>query len=105
MFRARGGLRHCPRGVIQSSIGPLRLFVSSDLALETPFCNCHIIRKMHANSKCVAMGLPFRQCEQRPPHLWQGAGLPNPAQSEVKSQTGGALAAAYDEWKGCGEVE
>jgi hypothetical protein len=39
-LRERGGLRDWPRGVIQSRIGPLRLFVSSDRALETPFCNC-----------------------------------------------------------------
>jgi len=37
-LRARGGISDCPRGVIQSRMGPLRLFVSSALAEETPFC-------------------------------------------------------------------
>jgi hypothetical protein len=38
MLRANGGFSGCPWGVIQSRIGPLRLFVSSDLAPEMPFC-------------------------------------------------------------------
>jgi hypothetical protein len=42
MLRASGGVRACPEGTIQSRIGPLRLFVSSDLALDTPFWSCNI---------------------------------------------------------------
>lgn len=37
LFRHNGGLSVPPRGVIQSIIAPLRLLVSSDLALLTPF--------------------------------------------------------------------
>ena len=37
-FRANGGLRFWPWGVIQSRTTPFKLFVSSDLALEAPFC-------------------------------------------------------------------
>lgn len=35
---ASGGVKGWPLGVIQSRIGPLRLFVSSARAPETPFC-------------------------------------------------------------------
>lgn len=38
-FLAMGGMRGSPGGVSQSIIADFRLFVSSDLALEAPFCN------------------------------------------------------------------
>ena len=38
MFQDKGGCRGSPlEGTIQSRMAPLRLFVSSDLALEAPF--------------------------------------------------------------------
>lgn len=42
-FRAMGGVRACPFGVIQSRIAPLRLFVSSPLAPEAPFLSCALM--------------------------------------------------------------
>lgn len=39
MFRAIGGTRGSPRGMSQSIIADFKLLVSSDLALEAPFCN------------------------------------------------------------------
>jgi hypothetical protein len=93
MLRARGGSRDWPRGVIQSKIGPFRLFVSSDLAPETPFCN---YLDINVRQLKVVTDLPFRRCEQRSPHLRQGACPLNLARSGVKSQKRDALAAAYD---------
>ena len=41
-FRAIGGMRGSPGFVSQSIMAPLRLLVSSDLALDAPFCNWRI---------------------------------------------------------------
>lgn len=39
MFRAMGGRRGSPGGESQSIMADFRLFVSSDLAPEAPFCS------------------------------------------------------------------
>ena len=38
LLRDRGGISACPVGVIQSMMTLFKLFVSSDLALDIPFC-------------------------------------------------------------------
>lgn len=52
-LRAIGGCRYWPRGTIQSRIAPLRAFVSSDLALETPFWSYYIISEYDGNDFSV----------------------------------------------------
>jgi hypothetical protein len=60
MLRASGGLRCWPRGVIQSKMDPFKLFVSSALALEEPFC---IYRRFRSKSFCESeYDLRVRQC-------------------------------------------
>lgn len=39
-FRARGGMRGCPGGESQSIMADFKLFVSSERALDAPFCSC-----------------------------------------------------------------
>ena len=90
-FQSRWGMRTSPFGVIQLTMVPFRLLVSSDLAPEEPLCIfevilCHIreLAKQHSRVRPIRSAIAHTSLSS-PPRMWSSKSG-DPLQRAVKMQ-------------------